>query len=148
MDIYEKKALEARHREMAGVGAKYAAPLRDYNWYRWKDSDPAGRWMLGAGTRHADQLGLQVNAVQVYDGGLWHPVVMLTDGYFGPAANYTVGGILMADADGNPRDLAELAAPAEPEKPNAQALSESSGNLLRAARAMAWEICGHGQGNQ
>lgn len=104
--------------------------------------------MLGAGTRHADQLGLQVNAVQVYDGGLWHPVVMLTDGYFGPAANYTVGGILMADADGNPRDLAELAAPAEPEKPNAQALSESSGNLLRAARAMAWEICGHGQGNQ
>ena len=35
---------------------------------------------------------------------------------------------------------AELAAPAEPEKPNAQALSESSGNLLRAARAMAKAI--------
>ena len=28
MDIYEKSALEARHREMAGVGAAYAAPLR------------------------------------------------------------------------------------------------------------------------
>lgn len=139
MDIYEKSALEARHREMAGVGAKYAAPLRDYNWYRWKGGNPAGRWMPGAGTRHADQPGLQVNAVQVYDGGLWHPVTMFTDGYFGPAANYTVGGIPMADADGNPRDLAELAAPAEPEKPNAQALSESSGHLLRAARAMALE---------
>lgn len=137
MDIYEKSALEARNREKAGVGAKYAAPLRDYHWYRWKDGDPAGRWMLGVGTRHADQPGLQVNAVQVYDGGLWHPVTMLTDGYFGPAANYTVGGIPMADADGNPRDLAELAAPAEPEKPNAQALSESSEHLLRAAQAMA-----------
>ena len=129
MDIYEKKALEARNREKAGVGAKYAAPLRDYNWFRWQGGDPAGRWMPG----------LQVNAVQVYDGGLWHPVTMLTDGYFGPAANYTVGGIPMADADGNPRDLAELAAPAEPEKPNGPALSESSGHLLRAARAMAWE---------
>lgn len=139
MDIYEKKALEARNREKAGVGAKYAAPLRDYNWFRWQGGDPAGRWMLGAGTRHADQPGLQVYAVQVYDGGLWHPVTMLTDGYFGPAANYTVGGIPMADADGNPRDLAEMAAPAEPEKPNAQALSESSGHLLRAARAMARE---------
>ena len=93
MDIYEKKALEARNREKAGVGAKYAAPLRDYNWYRWKGSNPAGRWMLGAGTRHDDQPGLQV-----YDGGLWHPVTMLTDGYFGLAANYTVGGIPMADA--------------------------------------------------
>ena len=50
-----------------------------------------------------------------------------------------VGGIPMADADGNPRDLAELAAPAKPEKPSAQALSESSGHLLRAARSMAWE---------
>ena len=139
MDIYEKSALEARNREKAGVGEKYAAPMRDYHWYRWKDGDPAGRWMLGVGTRNADQPGLQVNAVQVYDGGLWHPVTMLTDGYFGPAANYTVGGIPMADADGNHRDLAELAAPAEPEKPNAQALSESSGHLLRAARAMAWE---------
>lgn len=106
MDIYEKSALEARNREKAGVGAKYAAPLRDYNWYRWK-------------------------------GG--NPVTMLTDGYFGPAANYTVGGIPMADADGNPRDLAELAAPAKPEKPSGPALSESSGHLLRAARAMAWE---------
>lgn len=50
-----------------------------------------------------------------------------------------VGGIPMADADGNPRDLAELAAPAKPEKPSGPALSESSGHLLRAARAMAWE---------
>ena len=75
MDIYEKSALEARNREKAGVGAKYAAPLRDYHWYRWKDGDPAGRWMPGVGTRHDDQPGLQV-----YDGGLWHPVTMLTDG--------------------------------------------------------------------
>lgn len=142
MDIYEKKALEARNREKAEVGAKYAAPLRDYNWFRWQGGDPAGRWMLGAGTRHADQPGLQVNAVQVYDGGLWHPVTMLTDGYFGPAANYTVGGIPMADADGNPRDLAELATPAKPEKPSGPALSESSGHLLRAARSMALEAVG------
>lgn len=134
MEKYKKAGQDAEFRKKAEVGEKYAITLREHNLYRWKGSDPAGLWMLGVEAGRNDPPELQV-----YADRQWHPVAVFTDGYFGPAANYEAGGIRMADADGNPRDLAELATPVEPEKPSALALSESSGHLLRAARAMAWE---------
>ena len=49
------------------------------------------------------------------------------------------GQILKAAQDMAEWGPAELATPAAPEKPSTQALRESSGHLLRAARAMARE---------
>lgn len=67
------------NRELAPVGCAYVAPLFKRRWFRWNESCPSGTRITGS-KLHTER----ITGLQVFDGGEWHPVMVLASDWCEP----------------------------------------------------------------